>query len=310
MAWFALVSLVLGAMGLDPTWLWLSRDIAGSIVHWPLLALFAAAILVPARFFAGTTPRARRLDLASRAVVLLVAVLALRAAIACWLAWASGLRSMFPMPLSAIIALVLGAHAVAPRPEVATTSRWSVRLAGALGTTVACFALVSAQIAGVAYTDHRRPADAIVVLGARVYDGGRPSEALAQRMATACDLYAAGYADKLVLSGGRGPTATVSEPEAMRRMALECGVPASALLLDEEGVDTHATAVNVARMLGEDARVLAVSHGYHLARVQIALEHRGVAAYTVPANERILLPKKPYYVARELLAWAVYLARA
>ena len=310
-AWFALLSLVLGALGLDPTWLWLSRDVARSPLHWPLLALFAVAVLVPVHRLAKEEV-ARKLDLASRGVVLIVGALSLRAAIGCWFAWAEGLHSMFPVPVSAIIALVLGAHAVgAPLPstETASTPTWRVRALGAAGTAIAGVGLVGAQIGAVAFTDHRRPADAIVVLGARVYDSGRPSEALAQRMATACELYAAGYADKLVLSGGRGPTARVSEPQAMKRLALECGVPASAILLDEEGVDTRATAVNVARMLGEDARVLAVSHGYHLARVQIALEHHGVAAYTVPAHERILLPGKPYYVAREIVAWAVYLAR-
>ncbi|MFO0614690.1 MAG: YdcF family protein [Polyangiaceae bacterium] len=161
----------------------------------------------------------------------------------------------------------------------------------------------------MAYTDHRRDADAIVVLGARVYADGRPSEALAQRMATACELYRAGYAKKVVLSGGRDPGGARSEPDAMRELALGCGVPRDAIVLDEDGVDTRATGVDVARILGEGARVLAVSHGYHLARVQIALERQGIEAYTVPARERILLPGKPYYVARELVAWAVYLAR-
>lgn len=321
--WSAAASLVLGVVDADPTWLWLDRAIARSPLHAPLLLLLVAATLTPLHRLPERLRK--RAAIAIRAVLLVVAALALHTAIRCWIAWATNLRAMFPVPLSALIAAVLAAYAVlpwAPRPDEtsphlpASSSRFRrgvrafrAHASSALGTGFAILLLEGAQILAVAYTDHRRDADAIVVLGARVYDSGQPSEALAQRVTTACELYGEGYAPKLILSGARDPGAVVSEPEAMRDLALECGVPADAIILDEEGVDTHSTAVDTARLLGPGARVLAVSHGYHLARIAIALDRQGIVAFTVPARERRLLPGKPWYVAREMVAWAVYLAR-
>src|SRR5437868_14663387 len=72
-------------------------------------------------------------------------------------------------------------------------------------------------------TDYRREADVAVVFGARAYADGRPSDALADRVRTACELYQRGIVKKLLLSGGPGD-GLVSETEAMRRMALSLRV--------------------------------------------------------------------------------------
>src|SRR5688572_15850090 len=50
--------------------------------------------------------------------------------------------------------------------------------------------------------DDAQPVDAIVVLGAAQYDG-RPSPVLRDRLDHALDLYDAGLADHIVLTGGR-----------------------------------------------------------------------------------------------------------
>src|SRR5205085_2927019 len=55
-----------------------------------------------------------------------------------------------------------------------------------------------AQIFCFGKTDYRRPADVTVVLGARVYSDGRPSDALADRVRTACALYRDGLTHKLL----------------------------------------------------------------------------------------------------------------
>ena len=61
----------------------------------------------------------------------------------------------------------------------------------AMVTTLALLALglPLAQAASFGRTDYRRPADAIVVFGARTYADGTPSDALADRVRTACALY-------------------------------------------------------------------------------------------------------------------------
>jgi uncharacterized SAM-binding protein YcdF (DUF218 family) len=110
----------------------------------------------------------------------------------------------------------------------------------------------------------------------------------------------------IVLSGGHGRDAPISEPEAMRAIALAEGVPESALVLDEQGLDTQASIENT-RVLARDRswhRVLAVSHDYHLARIRLLGDRAGLAVRTVPATETFSPAWKVRPVAREVLAWA------
>jgi uncharacterized SAM-binding protein YcdF (DUF218 family) len=93
----------------------------------------------------------------------------------------------------------------------------------------------------------------------------------------------------------------------MRLIALGKGVPESAIRIDQKGVSTRATATQVMGMLQPRSRVLAVSHGYHLARVKLAFRQEGHEVYTVPAEETRTLSALPYFVAREVVAlWAYW----
>ena len=174
---------------------------------------------------------------------------------------------------------------------------------------VALLAFPLAQMYFFGKTDYRRNADAIVVFGARTYADGRPSQALADRVRTACELYRAGYAPKLILSGGPGDGA-IDEPEAMRRMAMSLGVREADLILDSQGLNTHATVANTGSLLEKLGlhRILAVSHFYHLPRVKMAFQHSSQNVYTVPASEQYTLTKMPLLMAREVVAyWAYFL---
>jgi vancomycin permeability regulator SanA len=168
------------------------------------------------------------------------------------------------------------------------------------------------QMAGAAGADYVRPADSVVVLGARVYSSGAPSLALADRMATGCDLMNRHLASTLIVSGGPGD-GDVHETDTMRRLAIDCGVSPDAIVVDREGLSTADTAHNVARYLhesgsGRRARVLVVSHDYHLARARMALADQGVGALTVPAKQSRSLPKMPWFIAREVAGFWAYFA--
>jgi uncharacterized SAM-binding protein YcdF (DUF218 family) len=102
----------------------------------------------------------------------------------------------------------------------------------------------------------------------------------------------------------------VHETEAMRDLAVRLGVPSDAIVLDREGLSTSATATNVAALMRELSlgRMLAVSNAYHLPRIKLAFQQRGVEIYTVPARETYRASIHPYNVARELAAiWVYYL---
>jgi vancomycin permeability regulator SanA len=159
-------------------------------------------------------------------------------------------------------------------------------------------------------TDYRRPADVVVVFGARVYADGRPSQALADRVRTGCSLYREGLVHKVILSGGPGD-GDVHETEGMRRMALRLGVRAEDILVDEQGLNTQATVENTCETFNTHRlpRVIAVSHFYHLPRVKMAYQRHGREVYTVPAHETYRLTALPIYMMREIAALWVYYAR-
>lgn len=212
------------------------------------------------------------------------------------------------LSFSTLLALVTAALTLV-HVKCRQAGRW---LGTSAGAAAMLLALPLAHIAGSARADYVRPADAIVVLGARVYADGRPSLALADRVWTACSLMKRGLAPRLIVSGGPGD-GELDEPHVMRELALACGIPDAAIAIDGDGLNTRNTAVNVARMLRQPGqpspRVLVVSHDYHLARARMAFDGEGVVALTVPAHETRTLRALPYYVAREVPGFWVYFLR-
>ena len=172
---------------------------------------------------------------------------------------------------------------------------------------LACFSV--AQMFFFGKTDYRRPADVAVVLGARVYTDGRLSDALADRVRTACQLYRDGLVRRLILSGGPGD-GTIHETEAMKRAAIGLGVKAEDIWLDKAGLSTQATVRNTELLFRKwhASRILVVSHAYHLPRIKLAYQRDGWDVFTVPAKENYFLGQMPYNMAREVAAlWVYYL---
>src|SRR5207244_1888445 len=89
--------------------------------------------------------------------------------------------------------------------------------------------------------NHER-ADAIVVLGCRLFPGGRPSERLRRRVRLGVGLYREGVAPLIVMSGGG--TGPVTEAAVMHDLAQEAGTPETALLLEPESRNTFENAAN------------------------------------------------------------------
>jgi vancomycin permeability regulator SanA len=218
-------------------------------------------------------------------------------------------RAGIPVPLSLLISLSLGLILAAcfRTPRFAAQSRNLMPILAVCGACVVGFPIM--QMFCFGKTDYRRSADAVVVLGARVYADGHASDALADRVRTACRLYRDGLAGKLILSGGPGDGAT-HETECMRRMALELGVKADDIWLDKAGWNTQATVRNTEAVFShwQASRILVVSHFYHLPRIKLAYQRDGWDVYTVPTKESYLLRQMPYNMAREVAAlWVYYL---
>jgi uncharacterized SAM-binding protein YcdF (DUF218 family) len=154
-------------------------------------------------------------------------------------------------------------------------------------------------------TRYDRKAACAIVLGARVWNDGRPSDSLADRVDEGVRLYREGLVDKLVMSGGVEPENGISEPEVMRSRAVAKGVPFDAVILDEGGTTTARTAENSAALMRREglSNALVVTHYYHEPRVKMLLDRAGVRAFTVPATMHRRLVKEPYFLAREVAAY-------
>jgi uncharacterized SAM-binding protein YcdF (DUF218 family) len=173
-----------------------------------------------------------------------------------------------------------------------------VLLLVALAAMLAPLLLLYRQVDARSQMDAARPADAIIVLGSAVYPGGRASPSLYARMQRAIELYRAGYAPALILSGGVGGNPP-SEARVMRQIALNAGVPESALILEENSHSTEENLANSKRVM--DARgwhtALIVSDPFHLLRAETIARDLGMNAYGSPART------SPTYTVAHLRVW-------
>jgi vancomycin permeability regulator SanA len=255
-------------------------------------------------------------SLLTAGVLVTLAIVAVKNGVTFYNVWRDGLIDPWlGVPLSFVLAavLVLLAGAVASAAPLRRPRR-----APSLAFLVAAAALLLcgllfplAQQAFFGKTTYVRHADVAVVFGAQVHPTGHASITLADRVATAADLYRRGLADRLLMSGAQGGDEPVNEVRVMRELAVEQGVPASAISVDPKGVNTDATVGNTITMLrsGDAGSVAVVSDFFHLPRIKLAYQRAGVDVITVPSHAR-RIPQTTGLVIREIPAFWVYYLRA
>lgn len=172
--------------------------------------------------------------------------------------------------------------------------RLLLKLSGSLFITA--FLLWAASAATVIIWgafDQARKVDAIVVLGAAQYDG-RPSPVLKARLDHALDLWTAGLARKLVVTGGRGTGDTTSEAAVSRAYAAKRGVPDSVILLETTGRTTRESMESVAAIMKTQGYTTAilVSDPFHMLRLWILARRLGMTPYTSPTRTSPISPNR------------------
>lgn len=225
--------------------------------------------------------------------------------------WRSGgFAPSVPLPLSVVVAALLG-FMIWAAVRAPARRGWpaAVVMAGVAAVCVLVFPL--AQVLFFGTTDYRRDANVVVVFGAQVHEGGRPSTSLKDRMDTAIGLYRDGLVHRVFVSGGVGDSG-YNEALVMRDMAVEGGVPKRKVVVDSNGVSTNATVADTVPFFGGRGwqRILAVSQFYHLPRIKLAYQRAGWDVLTVPARTSTLIGQTPYLVLREVPAFWVYYLRA
>ena len=168
-----------------------------------------------------------------------------------------------------------------------------------------------AAIAAAGLLARPAPADLIVVLGNEVLADGRPSPRLQARLDAALMAYRAGLAPRVLVSGGIEPGGQ-DEAAVMAADLAARGVPRAAIVQDPQGVDTFATARNVAALLHGpgfgQGRVLAVTQWFHVPRTLLALRRLGVRGASA-AWPRFTEPRDAISLLREGVALPYYALR-
>lgn len=135
-----------------------------------------------------------------------------------------------------------------------------------------------------------------IIFGARVYSDERLSAMLQDRVATGVDLYHAGKVHVLLMTGHRDESE--NEPEAMRRYALEMGVPSEAIVLDYAGSRTYDSCYRAREVFQVESAIL-VTQNFHLDRALMLCSALGVEAVGVWADYQ-----RPWGYSRISLNWS------
>lgn len=133
--------------------------------------------------------------------------------------------------------------------------------------------------------DERQSAGAIVVLGAAQFDG-TPGGVFEARLQHAVELYKAGIAPYLVVTGGKLPADRTTEAATARTWAINHGVPSDRILGEDQGRTTIESIEAVAALFREHAITSAVfvSDETHMLRVIRMATDLGIVAWGSPTR--------------------------
>jgi uncharacterized SAM-binding protein YcdF (DUF218 family) len=133
--------------------------------------------------------------------------------------------------------------------------------------------------------DEQQPADAIVVLGAAQFNG-TPSDVFEARLQHALELYNAGVAKYLVVTGGKLPADRTTEAATAKRWAIAHGVPANRILSENQGRNTLESLEAVAAIFRKEGfrSAVFVSDETHMLRVLRMARDQGIVAFGSPTR--------------------------
>jgi uncharacterized SAM-binding protein YcdF (DUF218 family) len=165
--------------------------------------------------------------------------------------------------------------------------RWVVRgVLAALALLVLYVGVTFAQVYWTSRQDQAKAAGAIIVMGAAQYDG-RPSPVLQARLDHAVQLWRDGYAELIVVTGGKKAGDRVTQGFTGYQYLKSQGVPENEIKVEVEGTNSYeelsASALIVANS-GTSNKVLIVTDPYHSFRVQQIANEVGLSASVSPAD--------------------------
>jgi uncharacterized SAM-binding protein YcdF (DUF218 family) len=131
-------------------------------------------------------------------------------------------------------------------------------------------------------------AEAIVVLGGGVSPEGIPVRPSAERAQRAAELWKAGYAPLVLISGGYTVIGPRTEAQSMAIVLQGLGVPSKALILENNSLNTFDNAVESQKLLLKRnvQQVLLVTSRIHLLRSTLTFRKQGMKVIPIPAEQQ------------------------
>ncbi len=164
---------------------------------------------------------------------------------------------------------------------------WTRAFFGCLLFGVLLYSSLLFWVALVSESKTPQNADAIIVLGAQAYyPAGRWNPCLVARVERGVELLQAGFAPRLVLSGGVDQEDGAVEAKVMQEIAISFGALPEQTLLEPRSTST-AENLRFSSALLSSKKVLIVSDPFHLARASALARKLGLQATVVGA------PKSP-----------------
>lgn len=178
-------------------------------------------------------------------------------------------------------------------------------------TLALAFCLLASRIYSFRNVNSDGSADAAIVLGAAVWTA-QVSAVFRERINHGIDLYRNGKVRKIIFTGGQGNPGEPTESSAARQYALQRGIPASDILIEEQ---SHTTYENIlyAKQLADShgiKKVLIVSDPLHMKRAVAMATDVGLVAEPSPTpstryqglkSQITLLGHETYYYIGYLL---------
>lgn len=182
-----------------------------------------------------------------------------------------------------------------------------IALFAALGAGLYLVAMSAFVIVEGTREDRSCATKTAVVLGNAVHADGTPSARLRARLDAALILYQRRVVDRIIVSGGID-AASHDEAKVMAAYLHKLGVQQSALIQDNSGTTTIASARNARQLIRPEATdsIFVVSQYFHLPRARVAFQSQGFRQVCF-AYARFLELRDVYSVARETIALPVYL---
>ena len=154
-------------------------------------------------------------------------------------------------------------------------------LTASIGVLV--FGVLASRIYSFGNTRSEASADAAIVLGAAVWSSG-VSPVFRERINHGIDLYQKGKVRKLIFTGGQGNPGEPTESSAARDYALQSGVPAQDILIEEKSHTTYEN-IQYAKQVADAhgiKKVLIVSDPLHMKRAVLMAQDVGLRAEPSP----------------------------